>query len=377
MASYSAYLLNAFLIALAAVRPLMRLAPRLGLVDRPDHRKRHAAATPVVGGAAIFVALLASGVQLPAEQQEYLASILPGLGLLVLVGVLDDRRAMTAKVKMACQIAAALLMILPTGLYIEGVGGLLGATGQVLDVFQVPLTVFFVIAVVNAFNLIDGIDGLAGGVSAGTFAGLAVMALLAGREELAAVALLTLFAILGFLFYNIRHPWRAQAEVFLGDAGSMMLGATAALIIIPLSGGGGATQAMGGLPPLAALLWLIALPCLDMASLIVRRTMAGASPLSPDRRHIHHLLVDRGIPVATAACLIIACSMLLGCVGVVGWLAGVGEQTLLLLLVVPLMLHTAAVVALSGGERRLGLDRKGGLSLPRGVNVQEERGTSP
>ncbi len=118
--------------------------------------------------------------------------------------------------------------------------------------------------------------------------------------------LLLMSATIGFLWFNLRHPWRRCAEVFMGDAGSMMLGAAVAFFMIRISADAGSGV------PFIAMLWLVIIPAIDTVSLVVRRLAAGHSPLAADRQHLHHLLLDAGLSPAAVAGMIVAVSFALG-----------------------------------------------------------------
>lgn len=367
MNGYSVYMFNAFLISLVVMRPLMSLADRVGLTDAPGGRKRHESPTPVVGGLAVFLSFaltLAQVGDVPA------LGLLPGLALLVIVGAIDDSRGMAAPVKLCGQVAAALVVLVPASLVLSRVGDPLGTGNLTLGVLAWPVSIVFVVAVINAFNLIDGIDGAAGGIALTSIGWLAAVAAVP-RPDVMIVALIVGFAVLGFLVYNIRHPWRQRAEAFLGDAGSMFLGAATAVFVIELASGD--TGADGTLPiPLVALLWTIALPGIDMASLVVRRLMRRRSPFAADRRHIHHLLLDTGLSVRSSAFVLIGANTLCGGVGIVGhWLA-VPEPLLFSGLIVPALLHAYFVVH---GARLLRQTIAGGRveTLRRAVRAGSQR----
>lgn len=339
MNGYSVYMFNAFLISLVVMRPLMAVADRLHLTDTPGGRKRHESPTPLVGGLAVFLSFAMTLVQVG---EGAALGLLPGLALLVAVGAVDDSRGMAAPVKLCGQVTATLTVLVPASLVFRQLGDPLGTGAVSLGVFAWPVSIVFVVAVINAFNLIDGIDGAAGGIAVTSIGWLAAVAAVP-RPDVMIVALIVGFAVLGFLVYNIRHPWRQRAEAFLGDAGSMFLGAATAVFVIELATGGTGAGATGPVP-LVALLWTIALPGIDMVSLIVRRLLRRRSPFAADRRHIHHLLVDSGLSVRSSAFVLIGANALCGAVGIVGhWLA-VPEPVLFSALIVPALLHACFVV---------------------------------
>jgi UDP-GlcNAc:undecaprenyl-phosphate GlcNAc-1-phosphate transferase len=334
---------------------MKKIAHRAGLVDMPDSRKQHETATPVVGGIAIFLAFAASQL-LSSSVDGSLGPLLSGLMLLVMIGVVDDRRGMDARVKLLGQTIAALVMIVPgQTTSVANLGNLLGQGDILLADAAIPLTVIFVVASINAFNMIDGLDGVAGGVAVAGLLWLAVCAFLTERSDLLYLALTMTFAVIGFLTFNLRHPWRGRAAVFLGDAGSMMIGSVLALLAVRLSQG---AQGMGG-PP-AVLLWTVALPGIDMISVIFRRIINRKSPFAADRTHLHHMLLDCGFSPHIVAVVMIALAALLGGCGMLGWALGIPDYVMLWGLALPMAAHTTFIL---WGRKSIRFPSQGMLDL--------------
>jgi UDP-GlcNAc:undecaprenyl-phosphate GlcNAc-1-phosphate transferase len=299
---------------------LAHLAPRLGIVDAPGGRKRHADTVPLVGGIAIFVALLAmswaSGL---APRVGY---FLFALSVVIAVGFWDDVSEIRPRLKIAIQISASAIMIWGAGIELRSVGDLIGWRSVGLWVFAIPMTIFAVVGVVNAINMMDGLDGLAGSISLVAFAWYAAVASQSGLDEQAMTALLLCGALAGFLAFNLRLPWQREARVFLGDAGSLMLGFALGWFAIDLTQGPGRT-----FPPIAAL-WVLLLPLADCVSLMVRRIRARKSPFEADRHHIHHYLLARGFTPRQTLSVLVSVSLAFGGVGYAGWRFGVEESVL-------------------------------------------------
>lgn len=322
-----------------------RFAFVLGLVDTPDHRKVHDGLVPLCGGLAIFgaFAIYDTAIDYNYGIQWYLAV---ALMMLVGTGFADDRWRLPVAPRLAVQICAAAILVFH-------IPDLLSSASYLLDTGQIPaigwlLTVFaivFVVGLINATNMIDGADGLAGGIAASSLFWLALIATHTGRLDLAEFAMVMLAGVLGFLTFNMRHKWRSRASVFMGDAGSTALGATIAYLVIDLASGPNPV-------PLPILLWTIILPITDMASLMVRRRAAGRSPMTADRWHFHHLLIDRGLShTATSGLMILFCTVC----GFIGWLGvvfGISAITLTAALVVPVVLHTLLVAAMHEESRQ-------------------------
>jgi UDP-GlcNAc:undecaprenyl-phosphate GlcNAc-1-phosphate transferase len=312
--------LLAMLIAAAAALALARLAPKLGLVDYPGGRKDHAEPVPVVGGIALVITLLAcalifgrSAVPLPF----FAAAV-----VLVIASVWDDWRELHHVPRFGAQVAAVLVMVYVAGVQLNSVGDLLGWRPIGLSLLAVPITVFAVVGLINAVNLIDGMDGLAGSVALVAFAWYGLAATMLGETGLAGLAWLLCGGLAGFLVFNLRLPWQPRARVFLGDAGSTLLGFALAWFAIDLSQGEGPQMY-----PIAAL-WVVLVPLADTVSLVARRIGRGVSPFHPDREHIHHFLLANGMSVSATLAVLVGISAAFGAIGVLGWRAGVPEPVL-------------------------------------------------
>lgn len=331
-------LLNAFLLTVVLVIAFKDIAARTGLLDLPDDRKRHEGHVPLVGGLAMFPAYAIASIFLDRELQAPFG-VMAGLALLVAIGALDDRFGLRVVTRLTAQAAAALLMAWPIAGSIDWLGGVVGLPPTVAGMIALPLAVVFIVGMANALNMMDGLDGLAGGVAAIALLWLALVAMSLGRDDAIAPALPLLFAVLGFLVFNLRHRFRARASVFMGDAGSLMLGGAIAYFALSLASGGGAR-----VTSVAPLLWIVALPAIETLSLIVRRLRAGRNPMAGDRRHMHHLLVDAGLPPARAAAALIIASGLLGAVGYGASRLGVPDPVLFAGLVLAAAAHCAVVI---------------------------------
>lgn len=323
LAVLSHFVAPAFVTALL-ISMLRRPARHWGLVDRPGGRKLHEGAIPLVGGigmAAGYIVTMLLTSRFTYDQQN----LLVGLAMLVALGVLDDFRELSAKKKLVWQLAAAAVIVVPGAEYLYHLGDLVGMGRIELGWFALPFTLFAIVGLINAVNMSDGIDGLAGGLVMTSAVWMAVLAVMCGFR-LMVLELLQLMAVtLGFLVFNLRTPIRTKAAVFMGDAGSMMLGACLSWFAIHL------TQFpafVGENPPPVVILWVLGLPVLDTVVLMLRRLHQGRSPFSAGRDHMHHIWTHAGFSIAqTTVCLTVV-NLLLGAIGVIGWRLGVPEWLL-------------------------------------------------
>jgi UDP-GlcNAc:undecaprenyl-phosphate GlcNAc-1-phosphate transferase len=269
------------------------LAERVGMLDAPDgRRKTQAQPVPVAGGVAVLFAAIGAlvvtslavpsvGAALTAEPRQTLA-LLASACLITAVGLADDRYNLRARYKLLGQLGAILVLVLSGGFLIEQVS-FFGLAIE-LGLLAVPCTALWLLACVNALNLIDGMDGLLGIVGGIALLSLAVIAAMIGQLFAAAVALALAGAVLGFLWWNL-----PPASIYMGDAGSMLIGLVIGAVAIPASLKGPATVALGA--PLAVLV----LPMFDTTAAVVRRKLTGRGLATTDRGHLHHVLQRNGL----------------------------------------------------------------------------------
>ena len=332
MPSVTVYCVNAFLLSVVLTLAMEKVAKRIGLVDVPSERKTHEGRIPLVG-AAMFVAFCIASILLERQPSGFV-NLLMGLLLIVSLGVIDDVVDLRAPVKLVAQCICVALMVLPNDLLIRHAGVLFAGHPLLLYGWAAPATIFAVVGLVNAVNMIDGLDGLAGGASVAALTWFAVAAGVLGLSDELLLILVLDFSVLGFLVFNFRHPWHARASVFLGDAGSMMLGLSLAFVAISLS------QRTGSSLSPIAVLWVFAVPVVDTLSLMVRRAAAGHGLLSSDHRHLHDLMIQAGLSVSQTVLTLVAISAILGGVGIGGWYLGLPDGVMFLGLGIPVLLHT-------------------------------------
>jgi UDP-GlcNAc:undecaprenyl-phosphate GlcNAc-1-phosphate transferase len=268
----------ALFISLALVPLLFRWAGPLGLMDAPGPRKIHDRAIPRVGGIAIALGtLVPMVVWLPME--FHMVGFVVGATVIVAFGIADDRFDLDYRLKLGAQIAAALLFVAISGVHLTRAPFVYATV--LPDWLGLPITVLVLVAITNAINLADGMDGLAGGTGLIAAVVFGYLAYLGGDNEIALLALCLIGATFGFLRYNT-----FPARVFMGDAGSQFLGFSVAvlgLLVIERSN----TVISPFVPVL-----VLGLPILDTLYVIVRRLREGRSPFAPDRKHLHHRLLD-------------------------------------------------------------------------------------
>lgn len=282
----------ALLIALIMTPLVKRLAFKVGAIDKPNARKVHTRIMPRLGGLAIYAAFVVGFLALYPLMPEGLLSsydmnlikgLLVGGTIIVLIGALDDRFELSAKVKLLGQIAAACVVVFGFDIKINLLNIPFGDTMQpVAEWLSIPLTIFWIVGCTNAINLIDGLDGLAAGVSAIAIGTILVMASFMGSEPVILLSALLLGGVIGFLVFNF-HP----AKIFMGDSGSLFLGFALA------------TLSMLGFKQVAVVsfvtpLLIIGVPLSDTFFAIVRRMVNKKPIFAPDKGHLHHCLRELG-----------------------------------------------------------------------------------
>jgi len=268
-----------FLIALLAyflVSLVMKQAHVLDLLDVPNERSHHCSIIPSGGGlgfvAALFVGFFVFEFSLFFEHWY----IFVALGVVFGVGVYDDRHDVSARLKFIAIFIAVLFLSL-NGLYIDTLGNWYGFEIGLLWWIGVPFSMFAIAGFTNALNLIDGIDGLASSISITILLFFAFLGLKYQDTFIVALSFFTIASILGFLLLN----WN-PAKIFMGDSGSLSLGFIISVVSV---------LSLEYIHPVAVL-YLAAIPLLDTLVVMVRRIRRGKSPFSPDKTHIHHILVN-------------------------------------------------------------------------------------
>lgn len=305
---------------LVLLKLLARLAKRAGLVDYPSRRKRHHGNVPLIGGPAIFAGM-AFGTLLVDDAFYGYRALFFALAVLLIAGLFDDLRDLTPRRKILIQIIAGICMIYWGNHSVLSLGDLLGIDDISTGYWAFPFTVIALLGLINAINMVDGADGLASGLSLIALLFLGISAVLTGRTLSAEMVFTAAAVVLAFWMMNMRFPWQAHARVFLGDSGSMILGALLTWFSIEIARGS------NGIYPITAV-WFLAVPLIDMGVVIIRRVARGHSPFRAGRDHFHHMLIGAGMPPGRAVLLVLLLALALAATGFFAWRAGVPEYWL-------------------------------------------------
>lgn len=308
-----------------------KVAKKIGLVDKPDFRKRHQGLIPLVGGISVYAGICFTFSITDyhiAHRELYLICS----GLLVFVGALDDRFDISVRIRAFIQAIVAIVMMVFAGMVLSNLGHIIGPWAMALGPFSYLFTLFAVWAAINAFNMVDGIDGLLGGLSCVTFGAMGIVMFMSGYRELALWCFAMIACIVPYILLNLGAFGR-RYKVFMGDAGSTLIGFTVIWILLQ------STQGVS--PPMTPVtaLWLIAIPLMDMIAIMYRRLRKGMSPFSPDRQHIHHLIMRAGFTSRQAFVLITLAAAVLAAIGVTGEHLLVPEWVMLALFLLAFLLY--------------------------------------
>ncbi|MEZ9191307.1 UDP-N-acetylglucosamine--undecaprenyl-phosphate N-acetylglucosaminephosphotransferase [Vibrio sp. 10N.286.52.F8] len=327
-----------FFLALAVLYCMRKVGYAIGLVDKPNARKHHEGVVPLVGGISLCITLLYF-FYVSASEINNIEVIATCLTILVLIGVADDRFDISFKLRMGVQAVLTLIVMHYTGLTLSHVGNAFG-----FGVWDFPVaidyvvTILAVIGAINAFNMVDGIDGLLGGLSIVVFASLGVLFYAHGLEFYTFFMAVMVVILLPFVLFNLGYFGKLR-KVFMGDAGSMMIGFLVIWILIR------GTQPEHGhytIRPVTAL-WLIAVPLIDMMAIMIRRIRKGHSPFQPDREHFHHIMQRIGFTPRESLVVICLVQLVYSTLGLLGEYFQVPEYIMFYTIVVCFFLHTYAM----------------------------------
>ncbi|MFC0525400.1 glycosyltransferase family 4 protein [Pontibacillus salicampi] len=268
-------------IASILITPFVKkLAIKIGATDKPNQRKVHQKLMPRLGGLAIFLSFII-GMLFFFPDSQYTLPLIIGSTIIIITGVLDDMRELSPKVKMAGQLAAAIVVVLG-GVEVEFINLPFGEGKLEFGMFSVPITILWIVGITNAINLIDGLDGLAAGVSSIALLTVSGMAITMGNTFVVMAGFITLGSTLGFLIYNF-YP----AKIFMGDTGALFLGYI--ISVLSLLGFKNVTLFSFVIPVI-----ILGVPISDTIFAIVRRFVHKKPLSSPDKSHLHHNLLRLG-----------------------------------------------------------------------------------
>ena len=301
------YLLGIFLANLITtfllIPRIRNTTLKLGYIDTPDARSSHQNTVPTFGGIAFYISLILTLFMLQKEYDNaIIITLLVSISILFFTGFKDDLRNSSPKAKLFGQLLAVSLLMLHSEFYISSLHGLFGIY-EMPPIIGVPFSVFLFISIINAYNLIDGIDGLASMVGIVVAFSFGVLFYHLDLYFYTGICV----AIISMLFAYLRFNFSTKKKIFMGDTGSLTIGFVLGILGMRLMTLDFETVSLIGIPrsgiPLLFLTILI-VPTFDVSRVIFIRLIKKMSISSPDRNHIHHILIDAGLTHKKASLLL-------------------------------------------------------------------------
>jgi UDP-GlcNAc:undecaprenyl-phosphate/decaprenyl-phosphate GlcNAc-1-phosphate transferase len=292
-----------FIVTFLAIPIILQVAEKKKLYDIPDERKLHTRPVASLGGVGIFAGFLLASLlsvqgYLNPEFQYFFAAAL----VIFFLGLKDDLMILSASKKFIGQIIAASILIHLGDIRLESMHGLFGFE-KVSEGFGLALSYLTIIVVINSFNLIDGVDGLASCLGILTMSIFGVYFFAIDQQAYALLAFSMGGSLIAFMIFN-HHP----AKIFMGDSGSLMIGLVNAILVIQFINVADVPATAIRIDSVVAVAFAILIvPLLDTLRVFGIRIFHGKSPFTPDRNHVHHLLLDNGLnhPTVTLTCVAI------------------------------------------------------------------------
>jgi len=265
------------------------------LMDHPNERSSHSEVTPTLAGVAFFGSLIIGIFLIHYFYEKDISfNIIAALTVLFFLGLKDDLMVLSSKTKVFSQTVAIVFILFCPELQITSFHGFFGLT-EVPLWLVIPLSYFIVLYIINAYNLIDGIDGLAGILGIVFTFIFAVFFFMAGEYFYALLSIIIVGFLLAFLRYNLSK----KKKIFMGDTGSMIVGFMLGLLTLKLLALSTEQFAMIRIKPqniFIVTLSILFFPMIDVIRVIIVRLVNGTGAFSADRRHMHHVFIDKGLP---------------------------------------------------------------------------------
>jgi UDP-GlcNAc:undecaprenyl-phosphate/decaprenyl-phosphate GlcNAc-1-phosphate transferase len=338
--------LTAFAVTYVIIPPVIRIALAKNLCDVPGIRSSHSVNTPRLGGIAIFAGLLFAIVfWTPFKNFGDLQYILCAFIIIFLIGTKDDMEGLSPYKKLVGELLAAFILVFKSNVKLTSLYGIFGIY-DIPEWFAIPFSVFTIIVIINAFNLIDGINGLSGSIATLIALSLGTWFYITGFSVLAVIAFALAGAIVAFLKFNF-----TPAKIFMGDTGTLLVGLVSSILTIKFievhKGLENHPFAFSAAPALAVSVLIF--PLFDTLRVFVLRAVRNQSPFQPDRRHIHHLLIDSGFSHMQATAILVLVNV---CFMVMAFtLQGIGTFNLLMLILIIAIILTALLYSFANRKK--------------------------
>ncbi len=282
------------------------LAPKLRLLDKPNLRKKHIGNIPLIGGLIIYFNILIFIFYF--NTSGFMTTIMFTSFILILLGALDDAVELGVVFRLVTQLICCLIVI-GSGLMINNIGDYMLLPKIEIGILSIAFTVFCVIGLTNSFNFIDGVDGLCSSLALTSILSVLLISVINNTHVYLVdfeYLFLICFTILFFIIFNISK----YKKIFLGDSGSMFLGFFVSWILIMTS------QSDKQIIHPVLTIWCVSLPVFDITSVVLRRILRRINPFKPDRRHVHHILIELGFSNLNTTIIIVLLSIVLNLFGI-------------------------------------------------------------
>jgi UDP-N-acetylmuramyl pentapeptide phosphotransferase/UDP-N-acetylglucosamine-1-phosphate transferase len=319
--------ITSFALTYLAIPSIIHLAKKKNLMDEPGERRAHKVSTPSLGGIGIFAGTLFSIIMwTPFTYFGDLQYILCSFIIIFLIGAKDDIDPISPSKKFLGELFAAGILVFRANVRLTSLYGFFGIYG-LPEIASILLSIFTIIVIINAFNLIDGINGLSGSLGLLITFVLGIWFFLIGSIEISIVAFALCGALVAFLKYNI-----TPAQIFMGDTGALLLGLVCSILAIKFielhNDIQNSPYTLKSAPSIA--IAILILPLFDTLRVFSLRVIEGKSPFNPDRKHIHHILIDLGLTHMQATGILFLTNILFIILAVM--LQDVGNLILLLII---------------------------------------------
>lgn len=308
------YIALVFIVSLIVAslvhHPMLKFAQRHNIYDNPEARKLQREPVPVMGGWVVFIGAIAGFVcYCLFRQRVLLVPVLVAMLVMLLVGSWDDIKKLSPTTKFVIEIIVVTVLALVNGAPINDLHGLWGVH-EFSPWIAWPLTVFGCVGIINAINMVDGIDGLSSGLCIMAFGFLGLLFFYAADFSHAALAAAVIGGLIPFFVMNV---FGGQSKMFIGDAGTLMLGIVLSEMVMSLLNSNSVCYI--NLPKsfstVAFALAVLAIPVFDTLRVMFGRISRGESPFYPDKTHLHHAFIDYGFHHLEASLMEIMLNMMI------------------------------------------------------------------
>lgn len=303
-------------IVVSSIPKLVKIAKQHNIVDNPNYRKLNKVPVPILGGVSVFLGItMATSLFVFSFEAKQIFYLFTAMLLMLYIGVCDDITDMRAMRKLIYQILAVCIIVIVGKIRLECFQGLFGIK-EIPFVLGIALTIFYSVGILNAINLIDGVDGLASGFGILVSFIFGISFFLMGDIIYTILCFATLGALLPFFLYNV---FGKRNKMYIGDAGSLILGILFATLITLFINEPASLEITSS--PITFMVAVFAIPIFDTMRVMVIRILKGHSPFSPDKTHLHHIILGFGFSHAKTTMLEVLATLTLVIVAllITGW----------------------------------------------------------